>query len=82
MNEFVDDIVLFWGPWCSPCNEIISKLKRMNPILLNMDENYDLVVRYKIVAVPTLLIFSKGEVVDSFVGSLEIEGWICRFTTP
>lgn len=68
--------VLFTAPWCGPC-------KVMRPIIeslvaeqsgkikfgsLNTDENPDIASAYGITAIPTVLLFERGQIVDRFIG--------------
>ncbi|HUL40248.1 MAG TPA: thioredoxin [Methanomassiliicoccales archaeon] len=65
-----------WADWCGPC-------RRMGPIFekvaeessgkaafgkMDCDRNKELVKRFKIMAIPTLLLIKEGEVADSVVG--------------
>lgn len=75
-SQISDGMVLFWGPWCRPCNDIIARLPSL--VCVNVDENYNLVQEHKIVVVPTLLVFLRGEVLYRLVGSEQIDSY---FTT-
>jgi thioredoxin 1 len=69
-------LVDFWAEWCGPC-------KMVSPILdelateydgkikigkVNIDEHQALATQFGIRAIPTLLIFKNGQVVDQIVG--------------
>ncbi|MBD2460833.1 thioredoxin [Oscillatoria sp. FACHB-1407] len=69
-------LVDFWAPWCGPCRmvgPIIQELAtdfagQVTVAKLNIDENPHLATQYNIQAIPTLLFFKHGQVVDQVVG--------------
>jgi len=71
-------VVDFWGQWCPPCHmvaPIIEELARdyAGKVAfgkLNVDENRATAVRYGITAVPTLLFFKNGKLVDQVLGAV------------
>ncbi|MEM2943934.1 MAG: thioredoxin [Methanomassiliicoccales archaeon] len=74
-------IVDCWADWCGPCrmiapvfeklaNEYIGKVAFAK---MNTDQNPELVKRFRIMAIPTLLFFKDGEVVDQIVGAVPRE---------
>ena len=64
-------IVDFWGEHCPPCRVISPILRdiadeyagRVKIVKLNSDENGDTMIRYQVMALPTILAFSGGQVV-------------------
>lgn len=70
-------VVDFYATWCGPC-------KMMAPVLAAASEEYadvkfgkvdvdsesELAMRYKIMSVPTLIVFRDGEIAQKSVGAL------------
>lgn len=73
-----DKLVLvdFYADWCHPCKQlapIIEALAKENyPKLkvckLDIDENRDIYVRYKVRGIPILIFFKEGKEVDRIIG--------------
>lgn len=69
-------LVDFWAPWCGPCRmltPVIEELAKeytgkVRVAKINTDEHPNAATRYKISAIPTLLFFKGGKVVDQLVG--------------
>jgi thioredoxin 1 len=69
-------LVDFWAEWCGPCKMIAPILDelaeeydgRVKIVKVNIDEQQTLAAKYGIRAIPTLLIFNKGEVAEQIVG--------------
>jgi len=70
-------VVDFWAEWCGPCKTIAPILGELSEELdgqvtiakVNVDDNPDLAMRYQVMSIPTLLVFSGGEVHKRVVGA-------------
>ena len=73
-------LIDFWAPWCGPCQQmapIIEELaheyqdKGIKVGKLNVDENGTIANQYKVMSIPTFIVFKGGQVVDQVVGGVQ-----------
>ncbi|MGH3905933.1 MAG: thioredoxin [Pseudonocardiaceae bacterium] len=84
-QSFADDVlgsdkpvlVDFWATWCGPCKLVAPVLEeiaaehaeKITIAKLDVDQNPGTSRDYKIMSIPTLLLFSEGQVVKQIVGA-------------
>ena len=70
-------LVDFWAQWCPPCHQIVPILAQiaaerrdqLTVVKLNSDENPAISSKYRVMALPTLMLFHRGELIWSVVGA-------------
>ena len=80
-QEVVDNgglvLVDFWATWCGPCRMVAPVLdelateysEQLKIVKVNADEEPDLLGRFGISSIPTILVYNNGEIVKTIIGA-------------
>ena len=68
-------LVDFWATWCGPCqalgpviDELAGEVTDAKICKLDVDESPELARKFRVMSVPTLIVFRNGEAVKRVVG--------------
>lgn len=68
-------LVDFWAEWCAPCKMLLPVIEQLAEEVtdakickVNVDNDPELARQFKVMTIPTLLVFKNGEVVQQSIG--------------
>ena len=66
----------FWAPWCGPCRmvgplveEIAKERSDIKVVKINVDEEQELAMQFRVMSIPALLVMKNGRIVNQAVGA-------------
>ena len=75
IESTVPVLVDFWAAWCGPCqmlSPVVDEIAAAHPEIkvgkINVDEQPQLAQSFAVNAIPTLLVFKGGKVIQQFIG--------------
>ncbi|MDD2482891.1 MAG: thioredoxin [Candidatus Shapirobacteria bacterium] len=77
-------LVDFWAPWCGPCQMLTPVMEEISAEMadkvkvtkINVDENEELSTQYNVSSIPLVILFNKGQIVDTFIGFKQKQDYI------
>ena len=69
-------LVDFWAEWCGPCRALGPVIETLSEeyagqvkiAKVDVDANPQVAMQYGIRSIPTVMLFDKGQIVDTFIG--------------
>ncbi|MCL0319021.1 thioredoxin [Apilactobacillus xinyiensis] len=80
LANFIDSadmaVLDFWAPWCAPCKMMAPIFEDLSDELkdkivfgkVNVDNNEDIAKKYKVMGMPTIVLFKHGKAVEKVTG--------------
>ena len=77
-------MVDFWADWCGPCKMLAPLIEDLaekyseSAVVgkVNVDEEQELAIRYRVMSIPTVIFFKDGQEIDRKVGVMPPDAFI------
>jgi thioredoxin 1 len=69
-------LIDFFAPWCGPCRMVVPLVEQIaeerediKVVKINVDEEPELASQFRVMSIPTLVVFKDGAIVNQAVGA-------------
>ncbi|MCS7057620.1 MAG: thioredoxin [Meiothermus sp.] len=79
-------LVDFWAEWCGPCRVVAPVMEelaeeyegKVTVAKLDVDQNPQVAMKYRVMSIPTIILFKEGQPVEVMVGAAPKSNFVAR----